>query len=547
MKTGKQRSVSITILVSLAIAILVIEAIILGFSALSQRQTLLDHYRFKGAIIGMSLGEDAMMDPDLLARAAARLDEENVVAIYDAATSPYANSEWRRDDFGGEHILAEDATMHYRIAGVEIVIDIASLPGQLRAYALRIVGLVAIIVLFVTVSGYIVLYPQLVTPLRRLEARLTAISGAEADLTERLDVSRGDEIGRIADSFDQFSENLRQIMCVVQTRSDDLLESSDRLVSESQRAADNVSANGETVREVHTELEHLDGELQAASSSVSEITDSITGLNTSVLRQSDALADSLSAVEEMDASIRSLDKIAKDKKRLTDDLVALANEAGEQIGESVSAIGMVETSTQDMLDMIDVINAVAEQTNLLAMNAAIEAAHAGEYGKGFAVVSDEIRKLSELSGENASKINANLQRDVARIHDAGEINRKAREAFERIVESIQDVARSMGEMLASLNEQSAASREIVKALTEIREVTDRVQSESERINGRVGSINETVEQLAGSSSAVNTRMQTVGERIGNIIGAISEVNEIVQSNQEQMRELIGLVRRFRTA
>ena len=525
---------SYRILISVAAAILIIEAIILGFTAFTQRQTLLDQHLARAELIALSLGSDAT---DHLEEARRRLGEHNVVDIRLAPGDAGADGDYRITDTG---------RLVYHHTGLEIELDVSDLPREVRAYAVRITGLVAIIVLFVTVGVYLVLRPQLVVPLMLVEARLTAISGAEADLKDRITIKRTDEIGRIVNAFNTFSENLRTIISSLQSRADGILSNATNALERSAEARDNVKANAETVTEVRDDMANLDEALQGSATSVASITEAITGLNDSVYRQSDALADSLAAVEELDASIRSLDSIARSKKEATDQMVELAHEAGSRVEESVAAIGQVESSTTDMIEMIDVINNVAEQTNLLAMNAAIEAAHAGEYGKGFAVVSAEIRKLSELSAENANKINTNLRRDIERIHQAGEINRTTGEVFDRIVASVRDVAHAMETILGSLNEQSEASREIVKAITAIREVTDRVQEESQRINNDAGALNSTVEQLAGSSRETNERMQTVGSRIERINAAMDAVHQSVSENRGHLGSLIEELSRFRT-
>lgn len=537
-------SISRTILISLTLAILVIEAIILGFSALTQRQTLIDHYLFEASIVTRTLSVDGSADAGLRERAAARLSDMRVLAIRPASSDA---ERWRQADDGGRYrVEGPAARLVYRRDGLEVVIDISSIPGELRAYAWRITGLVAIIVVFVTVSVYLVLRPQLVTPLRRLEHRLEAISGAEADLTERLEISRGDEIGRIAAAFDHFAGNLREIVRTVQDRAETLDRSAGELAERSADATGDAAATGETVAQVRQALFQLDGNLNAAASGVAEITSAITGLDDSVQRQSDGLDDSQAAVEEMDASIRSLDTIARGKKELIDQLVSLADDAGEQMQQSVQAITTFESSTRSMFEMIEVINTVAEQTNLLAMNAAIEAAHAGEAGKGFAVVADEVRNLSELSSENAGKINESLRRDIERIHQAGEINRNAGAAFERIVASVGEVAEAMGQIVAGLNEQSLASGEIVSSLTQIGDMTRRIRTESSRIRGQADAINATVEQLVSGSADVSSAIGEVNERTESIARTFGEVDEIVRNNRHRIGELITQVRRFRT-
>lgn len=379
-----------------------------------------------------------------------------------------------------------------------------------------------------------------------MEDRLAEIAGGDVDLTERIDVSRDDEIGSISRSFDLFSEQLYETVVKVKQTSRDMLDGATMLARTSHDTLERVTENSAAVMETKERLTALDQSITDVVASVGRIGESIRELDQAVYQQSDSLANSLAAVEEMDASIRSLDSVVRSNKSLTDTLVTLAHDAAEQMDGSVSSISTVEASTEDMLEMIDVVNTVAEQTNLLAMNAAIEAAHAGEYGKGFAVVADEIQNLSVLSSENARKINENLRKDVESIHRAGEVNRAAKDAFERIVEHVGTVADGMSQVLASLDEQAMASSEIVNGFSTIRTVTDTVREGTEGISGEAAGIQTDIESVSASASYADERMVAVSTRITGIQDAIRTINDIVGANQERMRDLIEALETFQT-
>jgi methyl-accepting chemotaxis protein len=544
-------SVSVRIIIVLAVSILLIEGVILGFSATSQRQTLLDHYLFEAAIIAKTLGPgaEAVQNVDVVE---SRLESEKVMDIrrVDAAESAQGGEEaggaaWKSSRYGGEHLERGDQ-LFYRLNNLEIVIDISQIPAMVASYAARIIGLVVLIVVFVTGAVYFLLRPQVVTPLRRLEARLAEISGSEADLTERLPVDRRDEIGRISERFNEFSEKLRQIVQTVQSNATQLSESFAQLSGLTNETDENASANLRLVKEMRDELSGLDKDLQSAAPSVRSISQSIASMAGSAEKQDEAAGESLAAVEEMDASIRNLDGIAREKKELTDSLVSQATDAGERMNQSVEAIGSVEASTKDMLEMIDVINDVAERTSLLSMNAAIEAAHAGEAGKGFAVVAEEIRKLSEVSSENATKIDSSLKKDIDAIHKAGEINRATQEVIGRFVENVQQVASSMAEIMNGLNEQATASSDIVQSISSIRELTASVREESSSIQSEAEAIDSTIQSLASASNQVSANADEATRRTESIAESTGQVNEIVQSGSQGIHKLSDQVGQFRT-
>ncbi len=121
----------------------------------------------------------------------------------------------------------------------------------------------------------------------------------------------------------------------------------------------------------------------------------INDLEEGLSNQTTMISQTSAAIEEMNASITNITKISEEKKKAIGQLQNTAQNGETDMVKAVEAIGQIETSYQDIKDIVSIISNVAAQTNLLAMNAAIEAAHAGDAGKGFAVVADEIsRKTS---------------------------------------------------------------------------------------------------------------------------------------------------------
>lgn len=407
-----------------------------------------------------------------------------------------------------------------------------------------IVGAVGVVLGVSVVYGLVNLIA--IRSLRRVEAQVTGLSQGEVDLTERIECLHQDETGRIAEGLNSFLGTLQEIVVTIKGKTQELITNAGELAQQSENAEGKVRTNGVALHQMQENVANLDTDLKDAAESVESITQAISNLNGSVNRQAGAVSTTIAAVEEMDASIRNLDGIARKNKDLTDELVELAATGGTQMRESVDAISVVEVSTQDILEMIDVINSVAETTNLLAMNAAIEAAHAGDAGKGFAVVADEIRKLAIQSAENAGQINKTLQDDISRIHDAGEVNRSAASAFELIVERVNDVADATTETMSGLDEQTRAGEEIVRAIGEIREVTEVVQGESERILGDAASIKSSVGTLSDAAGEINGEARSVIERISAISTSIGAVNRIVGENVERMKTLVQQVERFQT-
>ncbi|MCA1755803.1 MAG: methyl-accepting chemotaxis protein, partial [Spirochaeta sp.] len=301
---------------------------------------------------------ESRSDQDYLDRLAERMSDEKVLSVVPAAGTV------------AEEYFVEDGVMTFRGNELEMQIDVSEIDAAVRSYAWGIVGLVAIILVFLVATAFPFMHVFLVKPLRALLANLENISGAEGDLTQRLKVQSNDEIGRIAAAFNAFVERIQEVVTEMKAASESGKDIGQTLMEATQDSAHRLGEVSAAAETNGTRLESLNGEIQASAASVNEISASVENMTVVAETQAQEVADSLAAVEQMNASIANLAQIANKRREGAQTLVSTAQDANDKMSESVRSIAEMEKSTEDLLGLIDVINGIASQTNLLSMNAA---------------------------------------------------------------------------------------------------------------------------------------------------------------------------------
>jgi methyl-accepting chemotaxis protein len=382
-------------------------------------------------------------------------------------------------------------------------------------------------------------------PIVNVAMTLKDISEGEGDLTKTIHINSKDEIGDLAQYFNQTLEKIKNLIIIIRDKSQALEEIGVELASNMTETAASMNQITANVQSVKNQVINQSASVTETNSTMEQITGNIEKLGEQIENQSASVTESSSAIEEMIANIASVTQVlvrnADNVKNLSRDA-----ETGRVDVHAVSTdIEEVAKESEGLLEINAVMQSIASQTNLLSMNAAIEAAHAGEAGKGFAVVADEIRKLAESSGEQSKTVSTTLKKikeSMDRIHGAiGAVLKN----FEQIDQGVRIVSEQEGNIRNAMEEQGTGSKQILQAITALNEVTQKVQSGSEEmLTGSREVITES-RNLGRISAEISDSMNEMSAGADQVNIAVNRVNEITMDNKTNIDALVSEISKFK--
>lgn len=365
---------------------------------------------------------------------------------------------------------------------------------QWVAMVVAIIGIIAIVLTALLITR------SIVKPVQGVVASLTELSQGEGDLTTRLPVSTKDEIGQLAERFNNFMEKLHAMIRDIATGVGTLSSSSSELSAISQQMS--------------TSAEQTSGKSNTVAIAAEEMSTNMSSVSTAMEQSSTNTSMVASAAEEMTATINEIAKNAEHARTISDQAVRQTSGAGVQmseLGRAAQAIGKVtETITE-----------ISEQTNLLALNATIEAARAGEAGKGFAVVANEIKELAKQTSE--ATLDIKRQIDGIQLSTGNTV-----ETIEEIGKVINNVNEIVSSIAAAVEEQSVSTKEIAENISQVSsgigEVNQNVAQSSQvvdNITKDITEVNQASSEIANSSSQVRLsadELSQLAEQLNGLVG-----------------------------
>ena len=345
--------------------------------------------------------------------------------------------------------------------------------------------LISGVILLVSLFSIGTLIGLLLRPLRRVSSALALIANGDGDLTQRLRVHTQDEVGQLAANFNQFVGSLHELIGHIRQEAESLGNS----------AASGLKRSADTVQELGNQQQEIAMVATAVTemaSATAEIAHNAENTAAAAQQSSVSSTDGLNLVNQTRSSITSL-----------------ANE----VGEATEVIHELSRHANEISSVLATIQGIAEQTNLLALNAAIEAARAGEQGRGFAVVADEVRVLSKRTQSSTTEIQSTIDTLQRTTQQAVALMEKSQSLASHSVEDAEAASRALDEITRAVSlisdmstqiataaeEQTKVTEEITANVTAIKEVGDELaegahneQQESRRLQEQAADLNEKV-------------------------------------------------------
>lgn len=434
------------------------------------------------------------------------------------------------------------------------------------------------IYIIVAMAGFLSLIVGLILS-RSISKPVTALALAAVDISKgnltvkTPEVNTRDEIKDLAEAFSVMVTNLKELITNINKTSETVAATSQDLSGNAGEAAKVTQQVAATISQV------AQGSAEQARSSADTVqvmgqaTHAIEQLDAGSREQSRGIVETTSTVNDMVLRIEQMVEGMQTVKEVAEHNGIVAVNGGEEVNKTVNGMLRVKSAvfetarkihelgeqSQKIGEIIQVIDDLAEQTNLLALNAAIEAARAGEHGKGFAVVADEVRKLAERSGKATKEITeliSDIQNGTKIAVESTEVGtkeveegvilaQKAGQALNDIVEGVKTSGDKVQEIMGLIDEIMNNSQEVSKAINNVAIISEESTAATEEMSSAAQIVHSSIENVAAISEQNASAAEQVSASTEELTASIEEISASSETLSSMALELKQLVSRFR--
>lgn len=410
---------------------------------------------------------------------------------------------------------------------------------------LKLIIWVSPIGLIIYIISMYYLFRMINRPLNEIKSKLEFASNYDLSFKITMKFIGREFIG-IVDSYNNYISSISELINNMKKANNISVNTNSDLFKSLEETSSSIEEIQSNLSNMMGLVNSLDKEISDNKLSSKDIQKLIGNTVNKINEQAVEITESSSSIEEIGTSIQNVENSMINKLKIIDNLVETATIGEKKINDMINTMKNASNSTNMIDEFVNLINNISSQTNLLAMNAAIEAAHAGEYGKGFSVVADEIRKLAEETNANSKAINNSINSVRENIQKSEKMSIDVGLYFKNIASSINEVSNSMVETKEAMCELSVASKQIIQSLSNLINNSQGLKEIGLDIEKSSNKIVFSMTSISNISNETKNGFKEITFGIVQILKSTKILEETGQINSENIKELNDLINKFVT-
>lgn len=344
--------------------------------------------------------------------------------------------------------------------------------------------------------------------------------------------------------INNFMSRLQNSLSYLEKESTQLIEEKQKLANKGKSAVETINTISESLNQIRDSSLSQKEVIDLTDTEVNSLVSGATDMIQQVSFQNQAIQQSSASVSEISSAVASIAEMTR-QANIVSTMLKESSESGHQtLNQTTDMIKSIQTSSLDIQTILQSIQKIAKQTNLLSMNASIEAAHAGDTGRGFAIVADEVRSLSSLSNRNAKEIETHIEMMIEKVNHGVEAITAAGNAFNDIVNGIEENFELMNRITESMNSQQKSTQTTLESTFAIVKSVEQISSFAEKQNQYTQNAKKVMNEVVAHADRISTTIEKQQNELGSALELASKAIVNIETDRGTAADMLQSIQIF---